>query len=691
MTLAKPYRDHKRKPEPEQARLDLPLSPEHYAESVQHVTDVEQARTICRLFDERPINRVGIDFEFRYDRPPIEHHGKKIDFVRTIRPLLLALSPVERCDDGTERVYRIVVDVRDPDVTRAIEPVFHLPVPFVAHYAKVELFCLWRLALPVPSYPWDPFIAERAMRLGLNRGGRTGGDASTEEIEAKAEAERQRAASLRLVEVGARYGVRHRLASGKQHLQQSFLEHSDGQPFTQEQIEYAAEDAVVAAAIYPRQVLAAAGCGVLDHLKSIEMPWVRVVAGMCWEGVAIDQELVRRTLRDVPARLQAIDRELHSLGLDNYRSHPQMLAYFEHRGHLEAFRKGKKYTFAKETLRDVEHLDPAVPLMLEAKRLQSAMGELELMLRLVDTDNRVHADHRQLGTDSGRQTSRHPNLLGLPSLVRPTIVAPAGRAIGEVDLSQIEVGITAAVYREPDLMAMFNAGDVYCAMAKTFFAAELTPEDTQLDDGEFKRQHKGKRDLVKTCTLGIIYGLTAYGLAPRLGVDEAEAQRQLDAFMDLFPALRLRLTDEVKHARRRGYAWSGTGLRRLVGEPGQSDRRLNWARNHPVQATAGSLFKAAGIRLDRLYRAHDARLILPVHDAFVFECPTDRLQDVAELTRRVLIEAVQERYPDLRPRAELNIDRPECWTKDGNADSLEQLVREVEQTDCVFGEEVSSA
>ena len=683
MTLAKPYRDYTPKPphNPKPAHVELPLSPAYYAEGVRYVSNVEQAETIRRLFDERPFNRVGFDFEFRYDRPPIEHRGKRIDFVRSVRPLLLALSPVESLDDGTERVYRVVIDVRDPDVVEVIEPIFRLPVPFVAHYAKVELYCLWQLGISEPPYLWDTFIVERCLRLGLDRAATSKMKDVGEEIEAKADADRRRAASLKLESVGERYGVTHGFAQAKRGLQLSFLDHGLANAFSDDQLAYAAEDAVVAAAVYPRQVVAAVGAGLLRHLETIEMPWVPVVAAMCWEGVRIDVDLIDRTFRAVPARVGVIEGELTKLGLDNYRSHPQKVEYFRRHGCLDAFRQGGNYTFNQEKLKDLTYLDPAVPLMLEAAKLSTIVREFDLTKQLVDDDGRVHADHKQLGGDSGRQSSAHPNLLGLPGIARPVVVAPAGRAIGEVDLSQIEVGITAAVYHDPDLLAMFNAGDVYCAMVKSFFADQLAEADLSLSDAEFKKKHKARRDVMKMCTLGIIYGMQVHGLALRLQIGETAARQKLDEFMAMFPVLRERLALEPKRAKRRTYARSGTNLCRRIALPAKGGvHQLNWTRNHPVQATAGSRFKAAGIRLYKLYPQYDARLIVPMHDAFVFECPQEHLQAVAELTRRVLVEAVQERYPELRPRAEVNIDCPTCWNKDGDGDSLERFVGEVEKT-----------
>jgi DNA polymerase-1 len=98
--------------------------------------------------------------------------------------------------------------------------------------------------------------------------------------------------------------------------------------------------------------------------------------------------------------------------------------------------------------------------------------------------------------------------------------------------------------------------------------------------------------------------------------------------------------------------------------------------NHPVQGSAAVVFKAAGNRLDRLYRAHDAWLIIPMHDAFVFEAPLGGLGEVASLTERVMCETVQEYFPELRPRAEATVAAPDCWNKDGHADSVARWVQD---------------
>jgi DNA polymerase-1 len=128
---------------------------------------------------------------------------------------------------------------------------------------------------------------------------------------------------------------------------------------------------------------------------------------------------------------------------------------------------------------------------------------------------------------------------------------------------------------------------------------------------------------------------------------------------------------------RRGYAYCH-GLRRFVPNSGRGNTAaLQRAMgNAYVQGAAALAFCAAGNRLRRLYSEYDAKLLIPVHDAFVFEAPLDRLQAVADLTKRVMVEAVQERFPELRPRAEANVAQPHCWNYEGHADSVERFLED---------------
>jgi DNA polymerase-1 len=250
-------------------------------------------------------------------------------------------------------------------------------------------------------------------------------------------------------------------------------------------------------------------------------------------------------------------------------------------------------------------------------------------------------------------------------------VPETGYCLGEVDWSQIEVGVAAAVYHDEKLTEKFNTGDVYSAMAQEFYQKEISETDLSLPGAEFKRKHSKLRNQMKTCTLGIIYGLTPHGLANYLNIPKFEAAQLQKRFIAMFPDLKRGLVEAQAFGAIRGYANTITGLRRYRSSIGEATNwEKNWLTNHPVQGTAADLFKVAGTRLDRIYRQYDAKIIIPFHDAFVFEAPAESFEEVAKITDRVMCDTVREFFPELYPKTEANNVRPDCWNKDGDAESL---------------------
>jgi DNA polymerase-1 len=519
----------------------IPLSPAFYAGRVTAVADAAGATAMRQLALERPVAWAGFDTEYRYDRPgvPVGRGRQKYD-PRDVRPLLLSLALAERDGAGAFRLSAFVADLRSPDVLPALRDVLRLPVPFASHFAQAELFCLWQLGLPEPDTLWDTWAHERAGSLGRRhrryrqpRGGDGAGQAR-----ARTEAEEDEAFGNSLVATCRRHGFEHPFSGDKDRLQESFLAHPDGSPFTPEQIQYAAADAVAAARLYPSQVMAAALAGALQHLTTVEMPWAVTAARMAWRGVRVDGDLCRRASEACDRHLEALRPDLAAHGITNVRSPAQLTAFFGRHGLLELFREGGGHSFDKKRLEAALGHHPAVPLIRAARRVLDLREEKVLTGEFAGADGRVHPDHGQLGTHSGRQTCRFPNLLGLGRLFRPLVVPDPGRGIGEADLCQVEVGVAAAVYGDGRLVEMFNTGDVYSAMAQHFYRDRLPAEDRGLGGDEFKRRHAGLRNRMKVCTLGIIYGLTPHGLAAYLDTPEAKAAELQGRFMAMFPALR---------------------------------------------------------------------------------------------------------------------------------------------------------
>ena len=177
---------------------------------------------------------------------------------------------------------------------------------------------------------------------------------------------------------------------------------------------------------------------------------------------------------------------------------------------------------------------------------------------------------------------------------------------------------------------------------------------------------------MKECTLGLIYGITAYGLSKKLKVHEVKAQQLMDKFLNMFPTLGKSMDLATQYGFIRGYVSVATGLQRLRPQDTERNRKeKNWMVNMPVQGTAAALFKVAGNRLYQLYKRHNAKLIVALHDAFVFEAPVDELKEVARLTSQVMIQVIQERYPQLNIRTDINTLQPKYWNKDGQETSIE--------------------
>jgi DNA polymerase-1 len=184
---------------------------------------------------------------------------------------------------------------------------------------------------------------------------------------------------------------------------------------------------------------------------------------------------------------------------------------------------------------------------------------------------------------------------------------------------------------------------------------------------------------MKIFTLAIIYNITPVGLSRQLGIGVRRAADEQAKFLALFPVLDRALREESAYGAIRGYAQLRTGLRRHRARGGRpTPWEVNWLRNTPIQGSASVVFKVAGNRLRLRYQHYGARLILPLHDAYVFESPLVHLKTIGRITAEVMTSTVQEFYPALDPRVDVNIDHPHCWNKAGKHRSLELWIQDPE-------------
>src|SRR5262249_44368251 len=210
----------------------VPRSAAYYAERLTLVGDAAAARALAELARQLPLARVGIDFEFTSTREPVfikktaagDHYWQDPP---PVVPLLRPVPLVGQPRGGAARLPRFVVDCRAGEAAAALPPLLPLPVPFVCHFARAELFCLWRLGLPAPEQLWDSWAAERAFQLGLHHANYVNERPRDEAEEAEAEeaAEEAAAAGCGLVASCLRRGVAYPFAGDKERLQKSFLDH----------------------------------------------------------------------------------------------------------------------------------------------------------------------------------------------------------------------------------------------------------------------------------------------------------------------------------------------------------------------------------------------------------------------------------------------------------------------------------
>jgi DNA polymerase I len=264
-----------------------------------------------------------------------------------------------------------------------------------------------------------------------------------------------------------------------------------------------------------------------------------------------------------------------------------------------------------------------------------------------------------------------PNIVGISKTFRPIVTAPPGRALIELDYAQIEVGICAAEHQDEALIEAFNSGDVYRAVAQQFYAEQLTDEERRLTPGEFKERRSDLRNKVKVFVLAVLYNMQAQAVADRFGISVAEAERQRQLFLTCYPSVRAAITTAVTNGRVRGYAPILGGLRRHI-PPGS--KATNQFINTPVQASAGVVFREAVVRLFQHFRGTSTKLILPVHDAVVIECDADKVRQITETARHIMIGAVRRYYAKLKPRVDINDHDPSCWNKDGQSGSLDRFL-----------------
>jgi len=416
--------------------------------------------------------------------------------------------------------------------------------------------------------------------------------------------------------------------------------------------EYACRRAGAVMALVPELSGKIVGLGMKELLDSVEMPLVEVLAAMERRGVLLNIPLLKTMSLEIEQLLTLSEDKIFRLAGEkfNINSPKQLQVILFDRMGLPRGRKTKEgYSTDVEVLSFLaqSHELPAEILAYRGMaKLKSTY--VDALPELVNPrTGRVHTSYNQTVTATGRLSSSNPNLQNIPirtlegKRIRQAFIAPPGWRIVSADYSQIELRVLAHLSEDESLIEAFAADeDIHTRTASDIFG--VFP---QMVNAEMRRQ-------AKVINFGVLYGMSAFGLAKELGITQKLAQAYIDGYFQRYAKVRTYLDGLLDQARRDGYVTTLFHRRRYLPEimsPQAAVRQFaeRTAINAPIQGTAADLIKAAMVRISRQTAEErlTAAMIMQVHDELVFETPGSECEALIAIVRKEMEEVLKLRVP----------------------------------------------
>jgi DNA polymerase I len=406
-----------------------------------------------------------------------------------------------------------------------------------------------------------------------------------------------------------------------------------------------ASAAVVTRALALRQREVMEQEGLTRLFTDIELPLVDVLVDLERAGIKLDLSKVAQIAEKVDRDASELEREIWRLADEEFTiGSPQQLSaiLFDKLG-LSKKRRGKTgfSTDARvlAAIRDEHEIIPKIERWRELTKLKSTY--LDALPQLVDHNDRLHTTFNQTATTTGRLSSTNPNLQNIPIRtelgreIRACFIAAEGTQLVSADYSQVELRILSHISGEQALRDIFAAGgDVHTETAATIFSVAPGAIDP------------GMRSKAKMVNFGIVYGLSAFGMADRLNIPQEEAAEFIARYLGRFPQVKQFIDQTIGQATADGYVRTLLGRIRRIPELHSSNymtRQLGerLAVNTVIQGTAADIIKIAMVRCHAALRQRRTKLVLQIHDELLFEAPDDEAGEVADLVRREMVAAFE--------------------------------------------------
>jgi len=417
---------------------------------------------------------------------------------------------------------------------------------------------------------------------------------------------------------------------------------------------YAAEDADVTLQLHQTLWPMIQEHGGLQRvLDEIEIPLITVLSTIERDGVLVDAEMLKQQSLELSKSMEAIEREAYAVAGEefNLNSPKQIQEILFERLQLPVTTKTPKGqpSTAESVLQELALDYPLPRLILDFRSLSKLKSTYtdRLPEEINPHSGRVHTSYHQAVAATGRLSSSNPNLQNIPvrspegRRIRQAFIAPDGYKIVAADYSQIELRIMAHLCRDPALITAFHEGqDIHTTTAAEIFAV---PAD--LVDAEQRRK-------AKAINFGLIYGMSAFGLARQLGIERGAAQEYMKRYFQRFPGVEEFMEQTREIARQQGYVETVFGRRLYLPEiNSRNGQRRQYAEraaiNAPMQGTAADIIKIAMLKAYTWLQQSgiDARMIMQVHDELVFEVGNNIINEFSDHLRDCMTSAAELAVP----------------------------------------------